>query len=1012
MKTPASTIMKIGGLLGLVLLLLSTDLATAQTPQYTFVSNSTATNSIPLGGSVWASQKNQWVYGVGDFGTVPGGMAITTLYLRQSTISDPSATFTNFHIKLGQPNMTSGFNGSWVTGLSTVLSSSSYTLPATSANQWLQFDLDVPFIYDPTLPLVVETYQTGTSGRKTLQSGGTNSTMSGSTQQYGAITAGSGSARRYSYSCGFDLISMNIDVTEINFVSDFCQEEVETVEVKIVNNDILNSQTGFWVEYYIDGKHQVTDVFPGTILPGDSAMYTFSLPVNSSTAGNFTLTANINGKKAIAQHNYTVKPSPLGSYVVAGSPFVGSFNSGDAMDPDIVAYGDNIVYEINPPTTYTNGGYGSTWQLSSLSFETVGKTAAGSTFSTTNPSTGTNGMGSFTPVIGQSDSTFHLCYAIQSLSNGCNAPEICREVFVAPRPVAGFTFGSSCEGGVLNFVNTSTLSSGLVDYLWDFSDGESSVKTNPQHVYKVAGVYDVKLTATTKYGYTNSSTQQVTVFQNPEAEFSVTNVCEGAANPFADASIIPAGIPTYEWNFGDGSAISTSANPTHQYATPGNYNVTMKVTANGCSDIASKPATYAPRAVPDFTIGAVDCNNTDVSFTDASTLSFGTKGYSWDFGDATFGTGPTPKHVYSAFGSIDVTLTVTTDLGCANQITKNIVLKDGPMADFTMSNLCDKDDIDFTNTSIEPATAVTTYQWNFSNGTSYTTTDVTRSFASIGAYDVTLIAFSDNGCQSEKKVSFNVDEEPTAAFFATNVCEGSPVMFQNSTNGNQGNYTSEWDFGGGLTSTLKNPSQVLPVGTNSVTLVVTTPSGCTSDVTKSVTVHALPTLTNLVITSAKDGEGGMDLTADVTPASVGYTILWGDGGREISQASGGAVAANYTYLSDGNYTVQVKLNNNNCNFTETGKASVTRTGVIAVNTSAINAYPNPSNGTFNLDLSNVEGTNPVVRIYAANGAEINASVLLTGNAATIDMSGEAAGVYLVKVMSDSGVYTTRVTLSK
>ena len=226
MKTPASTIMKIGGLLGLVLLLLSTDLATAQTPQYTFVSNSTATNSIPLGGSVWASQKNQWVYGVGDFGTVPGGMAITTLYLRQSTISDPSATFTNFHIKLGQPNMTSGFNGSWVTGLSTVLSSSSYTLPATSANQWLQFDLDVPFIYDPTLPLVVETYQTGTSGRKTLQSGGTNSTMSGSTQQYGAITAGSGSARRYSYSCGFDLISMNIDVTEINFVSDFCQEEV------------------------------------------------------------------------------------------------------------------------------------------------------------------------------------------------------------------------------------------------------------------------------------------------------------------------------------------------------------------------------------------------------------------------------------------------------------------------------------------------------------------------------------------------------------------------------------------------------------------------------------------------------------------------------------------------------------------------------------------------------------------------------------------------------------------
>jgi len=211
---------------------------------------------------------------------------------------------------------------------------------------------------------------------------------------------------------------------------------------------------------------------------------------------------------------------------------------------------------------------------------------------------------------------------------------------------------------------------------------------------------------------------------------------------------------------------------------------------------------------------------------------------------------------------------------------------------------------------------------------------------------------------------------------------------------------------------MKNPSQVLPVGSNSVKLVVTTPSGCTADVTKSVTVHALPTLSNLKVESAKNADGSMSLTADVTPANVGYTILWGDGGREIDQASGGIIAAGYTYLSDGNFTVQVKLNNNNCNFTQTGKASVTRTGIISVNTNTIQAYPNPSNGSFNLDLSNVEGTNPIVKIYAANGAEINASVLLSENMANIDMTGEAAGVYVVKVISDAGVYTTRVTLSK
>ena len=33
----------------------------------------------------------------------------------------------------------------------------------------------------------------------------------------------------------------------------------------------------------------------------------------------------------------------------------------------------------------------------------------------------------------------------------------------------------------------------------------------------------------------------------------------------------------YEWNFGDGSAVSTDANPTHIYTTAGTYTVMLKV---------------------------------------------------------------------------------------------------------------------------------------------------------------------------------------------------------------------------------------------------------------------------------------------------------------------------------------------------------------------------------------------------------------------------------------------------
>lgn len=1011
MNTQLSKWRSVGLLFAFCLLFVSGPLL-AQTPQYAYVSNSTATNSIPLGGSGWADQRNQWVYGVGDFGNVPGGMAITKFYLRQGTISDPACTWTNFSIKMGQPNMTGGFNGTWITGLQTVLSSTSYTMGSTSAGQWLEFTLDVPFVYDPTLPLVVETYQTGTSGRKTLQSGGTTSNMSGNTQQYGSTSAGSGTPRRYSYSAGIDLISLNIDVTEISFVPDLCQEEVQTVSVKIKNNDITTTQTGFWVEYDINGTTQQVETYTGSILPGDSAWHTFSVPVNSATAGNFTLSSNITGKTPLVSHNYTIKPSPLGSFVSEGTPFTGAFTSGDPNDPDIVAYGDNINFEINPPTGYNNSGYGSTWQFSNISFMTPNGTSAGSNFSITYPSGSGNTNTSYTPTIAETDSTYRLCYSIKSLSNGCDAPEICRETFVAPRPVVGFNFGASCEGDALSFTNTSTISSGSVAYTWDFGDGGSSVKINPNHVYTTSGTYTVVLTATSNYGYTETISQNVTVYENPTAAFTAVNVCEGAANTFSDNSYIPAGTPTYEWTWGDGSAMGSGTNPSHQYATPGSYTVTMKVTSNGCSNSATKEVTYAPRAVPDFNFVQVDCNNELVNFTNASTLAFGTAGYSWDYGDNTTGTGVNPKHMYATGGTFNVTMTATTDLGCVNQTSKSVTLKEAPAADFTIQNLCDKADVEFTNTTVEPNGPVTTYEWKFSDGNSINAKDAGRNFPSIGTYSVTLVAYSDNGCTDEKMVTFSVDEEPVAQFFANPVCEGNATEFQNSSNGNMGNFTSSWDFGGGLTSTDKNPNQVLAAGTHSVTLTVTTPSGCEATQTKNVEVTELPKATSYKVESAVKGDGTMQVVAVVTPGNASYTILWGDGGKTTGAASGGNIGETYRYISDGVYNVQLRMTNNGCQATETGQANVKRTALVDVVAGELKAYPNPNNGVFNLDLSGMNSQVNSIEIYAANGQRIQANTEVNANNAQIDMSGAEAGVYLIRVNAANGVYTARVTISK
>ncbi|MHB1277497.1 MAG: T9SS type A sorting domain-containing protein, partial [Bacteroidia bacterium] len=78
----------------------------------------------------------------------------------------------------------------------------------------------------------------------------------------------------------------------------------------------------------------------------------------------------------------------------------------------------------------------------------------------------------------------------------------------------------------------------------------------------------------------------------------------------------------------------------------------------------------------------------------------------------------------------------------------------------------------------------------------------------------------------------------------------------------------------------------------------------------------------------------------------------------------------------------------------------------------INVYPNPSNGIFNLDLSGLNTTDIRIDVYAANGQLINGNVEMNGDAAQLDLSTAAAGVYLVRVSTASGIHTARITLNK
>ncbi|MGD8357039.1 MAG: Ig-like domain-containing protein [Lysobacterales bacterium] len=106
-------------------------------------------------------------------------------------------------------------------------------------------------------------------------------------------------------------------------------------------------------------------------------------------------------------------------------------------------------------------------------------------------------------------------------------------------------------------------------------------------------------------GGTDTATVNVTVLapnQPPIASFSLS--CIDAACQFdASASDDPDGtIASYGWTFGDG-ATGSGVNPSHSYASTGNYTVTLTVTDNaGDSDQASDTASVTVPSAPSLAV--------------------------------------------------------------------------------------------------------------------------------------------------------------------------------------------------------------------------------------------------------------------------------------------------------------------------------------------------------------------------------------------------------------------------
>lgn len=90
-------------------------------------------------------------------------------------------------------------------------------------------------------------------------------------------------------------------------------------------------------------------------------------------------------------------------------------------------------------------------------------------------------------------------------------------------------------------------------------------------------------------GCTSAALAQVVRLNPPVASFT-SNVTSGDFRVTVQFTDTSSNTPTaWQWDFGDGSAITADANPVHTYSVPGSYRVTLTVWNSDGSDSVEKP---------------------------------------------------------------------------------------------------------------------------------------------------------------------------------------------------------------------------------------------------------------------------------------------------------------------------------------------------------------------------------------------------------------------------------------
>ncbi len=469
---------------------------------------------------------------------------------------------------------------------------------------------------------------------------------------------------------------------------------------------------------------------------------------------------------------------------------------------------------------------------------------------------------------------------------------------------------SGCVPFTKHFSATTTSIDPVVSYSWDFGDGSTSLNATPIHTYTTQGVYNVSVIITTAGGCTDTAVKTNGIITNnrPVAAFSATprDACANTTINYTDEST--GNVSKWLWNFGDG-ATSIIQNPQHIYHDTGYFDIQLIVWNSGCPDtIKYKKYIHINPPIARF-IESFDCTKPlERVFTNKS---IGADEWYWDFGDGNTSVLSSPVHNYSLPGSYIVSLLVRNHTSGCDFTTQKTIRLVNVKATFFASDtvLCKGSNITFT--SGLALTSVKTFNWNFGDGTSSTSSTISTAshlYKVAGNYTVRLIITDILGCKDTliKPTYIRIDG-PTAKFNPSlpGACLNNLITFNDLSLSDNTHpiQTWTWNYGDGNTENLTTPPfqhNYTNPGAYFVSLKISDSNGCTDSFKLSTAlIISKPEAKFTPLDSFSCPSKQVSFTNQSTGPGLTYLWSFGDGNTSAVQNP------IHNYLTDGRYSVKL-----------------------------------------------------------------------------------------------------------